>query len=163
MLTRSIAALLTSFALSAPAFGQQLTTWGAAGDWDVMVDSSLGNGCLIQSAFTDGSVVRIGLDVTAGSGYLTAFNQNWGAIEVGETYPITFDVDGSVYEGEAKGIWLDDMPGADIYFDSEDFMFDLAAKQTLTLYHDGTEVMSIDLAGTMLGLEEVLICQDAQG
>lgn len=162
MFARTIAVLLTSLVLSVPASAQQLTTWGEAGDWDVMVDSSLGNGCLIQSAFTDGSVVRIGLDMTAGAGYLTAFNQNWGAIEVGETYPITFDVDGSVYEGEAKGIWLNDVPGADIYFDSEDFMFDLAAKQTLTLFHDEAEVMSIDLTGTMLGLEEVLTCQDAQ-
>jgi len=64
--------------------------------------------------------------------------------------------------GEAKGIWLNDVPVADIYFDSEDFMFDLASKQTLTHYHDRAEVMSIDLTATMLGLEEVLICQDAQ-
>ena len=29
--------------------------------WDVLVDPSLGDGCLIQAAYQDGSIVRIGL------------------------------------------------------------------------------------------------------
>jgi hypothetical protein len=162
MLKRASLILMASLLSPLPLAAQELTTWGEAGGWNVMVDSSLGNGCLIQTSFTDGSVVRIGIDAAQGAGYVTAFNENWGDIEVGAMYPISFDVDGEMYEGQAKGIWLNDVPGADIYFDNEDFMFDLAARQTLTLYHDGTEVMAIDLTGTMAGLEEVLVCQDAQ-
>ena len=156
-------AVVASFALSAPVLSQSLVHWGDVAGWEVMVDPTLGNGCLIQSEFTDGSIVRIGLDAAEGNGYLTAFNENWGDIEEGKLYPVTFDLDGVVYDGEALGIWLEDLPGADIVFDNAEFIVDIAARRTMTLYHDGAEVMAIDLAGTAVGLEQVFVCQDAQG
>ncbi|WP_245514059.1 hypothetical protein [Antarcticimicrobium luteum] len=142
---------------------QQLEQWGTAGGWDVMIDPSLGDGCLIQAAYNDGSLVRIGFDRNEGSGYITAFNEAWGDIEEGATYDISFDLDGQQYDGVAKGIYLNDVPGADIYFDNPDFLFDIAEKYTLTLYHDGGEVMAIDLGGTYVGLEAVIACQDEMG
>ncbi|MFN3825173.1 MAG: hypothetical protein ACK4GW_00395 [Pseudorhodobacter sp.] len=155
-------ACIASFALCAPVQSQTLVHWGDVPGWEIMVDPTLGNGCLIQSEFTDGSTVRIGLDAQEGNGYLTAFNENWGDIEEGAVYPVSFDLDGVIYHGEAEGIWLDDVPGADIVFDNVEFIVDIAAKRVLTLYHDGDEVMAIDLAGTAVGLEQVFICQDAQ-
>lgn len=159
----ALLAAVASFALSTPVFSQALVHWDEVAGWEVMIDPTLGNGCLIQSEFTDGSIVRIGLDRTEGNGYLIAFNENWGDIEEGKLYPVTFDLDGVVYEGEAVGIWLDDLPGADIVFDNAEFIVDIAARQTLTLFNDGSEVMAIDLAGTAAGLEQVFVCQDAQG
>jgi hypothetical protein len=155
--------VLTLALLSAgAAHAQDLESWGTAGGWDVMWDPSLGDGCLIQSEFTDGSVVRIGFDNNAGMGYLTAFNMAWGDIEEGATYPVTFALDGEPYEGEATGMYLNGVPGADIYFDSEDFLFDIAARQTMDLANSSGSVMTIDLTGTMAALEEALICQEAE-
>lgn len=57
-------------------------------------DPSLGDGCLIQSEFTDGPVVSVGFDNNACIGYLTAFNMAWGDIEEGATYPVTCALDG---------------------------------------------------------------------
>lgn len=145
------------------ATAQDLQPWGASDFWDVLIDPSLGNGCLIQSEFQDGSLVRIGLDNVAGGGYVTVFNTAWGEIEEGAMYPVTFDLDSESFEGEAKGMYLNDVPGADIAFDSVDFFMGIAAHQTMTMYHDGAEVLSIDLTGTMAGLEAVLTCQDEQG
>ncbi|WP_406647514.1 hypothetical protein QEZ52_01925 [Aliisedimentitalea scapharcae] len=145
------------------AVAQQLEPWGEAGGWDVMIDPTLGDGCLIQAAYQDGSVVRIGFDRTEGAGYITAFNESWGDIVEGETYPILFDLDGQEYEGEAQGIYLNDVPGADIYFTNSDFLFDIAAKYTMTLYNEHGEVMAIDLGGTMVGLEAAIACQDEMG
>ncbi len=145
------------------AMAQDLQPWGASDYWDVLIDPSLGNGCLIQSEFQDGSLVRIGLDQVAGGGYVTVFNTAWGEIEEGVLYPVTFDLDGESYEGEAKGMYLNDVPGADIAFDSVDFFMGIAKYQTMTMYHDGAEVLSIDLTGTMAGLDAVLTCQDEQG
>lgn len=155
------AAALIAAAGALPA--QELEQWGTAGGWDVMIDPSLGDGCLIQAAYNDGSVVRIGFDRIEGSGYITAFNDAWGDIEDGAEYDIWFDLDGQQYDGVAKGIYLNDVPGADIYFDNPDFLFDIAEKYTLTLYHDGGEVMAIDLGGTYAGLEAVIACQDEMG
>lgn len=55
-----------------------------------MVDPSLGDGCLIQSEFDDGSIVRIGFDLIQGGAYVTAFNMAWGEIEEGGIYSVLF-------------------------------------------------------------------------
>jgi len=149
--------------VASTAAAQTLKPWGQVQGWDVLVDPSLGNGCLIQAEYQDGSVVRIGFDRNAGGGYVTAFNGNWGDIEEGKTYPVRFDLDGQSYNGEAKGIYLNGVPGADIAFDNPDFLFDIAKKYTMRLYSEAGEVMSIDLGGTYAGLEAALKCQDEQG
>lgn len=155
---------VAGLALTAQAtFAQDLEAWGTAGGWDVMIDHSIGSGCLIQAEFADGSVVRIGFDRDAGDGYVTAFNENWGAIEEGAAYPISFDLDGASYEGEAIGIYLNGVPGADIHFTNPEFLFDLAKKYTMTLYHDDEEVMAIDLGGSYVGLEAAIECQNELG
>ncbi len=156
-------ALAAASGLAGPAQAQSLEAWGTAGGWDVMIDPSLGDGCLIQAEYSDGSVVRIGFDRTAGSGYVTAFNGAWGDIEAGAQYPILFDLDGAEYDGEATGLYLNDVPGADIYFDNPDFLFDIAESHTMSLYNTEGLVMQIDLGGTMVGLEAALECQDEMG
>ncbi|MEX0283242.1 MAG: hypothetical protein AB3N23_01380 [Paracoccaceae bacterium] len=156
-----LATVLSVAAASAGA--QQLEHWGEAGGWDVMVDPTLGDGCLIMAAFDNGSVVRIGFDRNEGMGYVAAFNYDWGEIEEGAIYDIEFALDGEGYTGTATGIYLDDVPGADIYFDNPDFLFAIAEKYTMTLYHDGGEVMAIDLEGTYVGLEAAIQCQEEMG
>ena len=161
--TMAALSLAVMGATASAGWAQSLEPWGSSDYWDVMIDPTLGNGCLIQSAFSDGSVVRIGLDRRSGTGYVTAFNEAWGDIEEGAIYPISFDLDGEGFEGEARGMYLEGVPGADIIFDNVDFFMSIAERQTMTLYHDGAEVMSIDLTGTMAGLAAVLECQDEQG
>lgn len=157
--TTAMALVLSATMASA----QSLEQWGTAGGWDVMIDPSLGDGCLIQAEYSDGSLVRIGLDRNEGMGYVTAFNMGWGDIEEGAVYDIAFALDDEVYEGEARGIWLNDVPGADIYFDNADFLFDIAKKYTMTLYNSEGEVMAIDLEGSYVGLEAVIMCQEEMG
>ncbi len=159
-----LAASAAAIALAATSVSaQSLVQWGTAGGWDVLIDPSLGYGCLIQAEYMDGSLVRIGLDRIAGMGYVTAFNMNWGDIEAGAQYDIAFGLDNELYEGIATGIWLNGVPGADIYFDNADFLWDIAKKYTMTLYSSGGEVMAIDLDGTYIGLEAVVMCQEEMG
>lgn len=155
----SIAAAFILF-MSAGANAQGLEKWGTGGGWDILIDNSLGSGCLIQAEYNDGSVVRFGIDKTRGGGYVTAFNSAWGDIEDGASYPIEFDLDGQRYEGEATGIYLNGVPGADINFDNEDFFLDIANKRAMTLYNTEGMVMEISLEGTQVGLGGVLECQE---
>lgn len=148
-------ALLTSSAMAAG----DLEQWGTGGGWDIMVDTTIGDGCFIQAEFEDGSLVRIGLDPDEEMGFVSAFNDAWGDIEDGAYYDIEFDLDGERYVGEAKGLWLGDLPGADILFDNLDFFLSIAEKNVMTLYNTSGEVMAISLAGTQSGLEGVLECQ----
>lgn len=162
-LNTTIRSAMVACLLPLAAGAQQLEAWGEAGGWDVMVDPTLGYGCLIQAAYNDGSVVRIGFDRNAGAGYVTAFNEAWGDIEEGAAYPILFDLDGQEYDGEATGIYLNGVPGADIYFSNPDFLFDIARKYTMTLYNENGEVMAIDLGGTAVGLDAAIACQEEMG
>lgn len=157
------AAAAVALGVASGAGAQELVQWGQAGGWDILVDPSLGNGCLIQAEYTNGVLVRIGFDLEGGVGYVTAFHDNWGDIVEGETYDVGFDLDGEYYEGVARGLYLNGVPGADIEFDNPDFLWDIAARQTLTLYNAHGEVMAIDLSGTMVALEGVIDCQDMQG
>ena len=163
-----IPAFATAIALSAAmvpgaAPAQELVVWGASEYWDVLVDPGLGNGCLIQTEFTDGSVVRIGFDNEQGTGYLMAFNDAWGQIIEGETYEVFFSLDQEEYAGHGTGAYLGDTPGADIVFDSADFLFDIAQKQTMVLYNIHGEVMAVDLTGSYAALEAAMECQQQQG
>ncbi|OWU86241.1 hypothetical protein ATO6_05235 [Oceanicola sp. 22II-s10i] len=159
-----ITALAASLGVSAPAVqAQDLVYWDTVGGWEILVDPTLGNGCLIQAEFDNGALVRIGFDRTEDLGYITAFHDDWGDIVEDQVYPITFDLDGQSYDGEATGIYLEGMPGADVYFDNPDFLFDLARKNTLTLHNESGGVMSIDLEGSFVALEAAIDCQDQQG
>ena len=73
---------------------------------------------------------------------------------------IQFDLDGELYDGQAKGIYLNGVPGADILIDNADFFADLALKYTMTIFHQGEQVLAISLDGTQVGLEGVLQCQE---
>ena len=162
MSLRLILSTLAFAALALPAAAQNLVKWGEAGGWDVMVDPTVGNGCLITSTFEDGSTVRVGINPEDDDGYLMAFNEAWGEIVEDESYPISFDLDGEEYEGNATGRWLGGVPGVEVTFDDSDFIMDMVTKNTMTLSHDGDEVMAIDLSGTPEGIEALIACQEAQ-
>lgn len=145
------------------ASAQELIPYGEAGGFAVVIDETLGNGCLLTSEFEDGSTVRIGLDPTVQKGYVATFNEAWGDIVDGQEYPVTFLLDDQQYDGTATGIHLSEVPGALIYFDSADFLNDLATRTTLSLLANGEEVMVIDLTGTDEAIAMTLACQEEQG
>lgn len=152
----------TMFVASASA--QSLVFWDEVRGWDVMIDPLLGNGCLIMAEYQDNSVIRIGFDANEENGYLSAYNRDWGNLREGDTYPLIFDLDNERYTGEGTGLYIDDLPGVDLVFDNSEFLFDLARRQTLTLYdgESGEEVMAIDLDGSYAALTEAIECQKAQ-
>ena len=142
---------------------QDLQTFDTVEGWDILIDPTIGNGCLINAQFEDGSDVRIGFDREANSGYLWASNEAWGDIEEGASYPLSFSLDGEVYKGEGTGLYIDDMPGVDIPFDSMDFLLAVAQKNIMELSTESGPVMTINLAGTDAALARAIECQEEQG
>ena len=142
---------------------QELQTFATVEGWEILIDPTIGNGCLINAQFEDGSDVRIGFDRAANTGYLWASNEAWGEIEEGMAYPLSFSLDGEVYKGEGKGLYIDEAPGIDIAFDSMDFLLAIAQKNTMELSNEAGPVMTINLAGTDAALARAIECQEAQG
>ena len=61
-------------AWGAAALAQDLVTYDTVGVWDVLVDPTVGNDCLINAVFEDGSDVRVGFAPDSGFGNLLALN-----------------------------------------------------------------------------------------
>lgn len=162
MLLKSLAAGATLALAAGIACAQSLEHWGEVAGWDVLIDPTLGNGCLIQTEYEDGSLVRIGFDHTQDAAYVTVFNEGWGDIEEGAAYDLVFALDGQEYDAEGTGMYLEGVPGVDIVFDSADFLVDIAQRRVMTMFNDSGEVMSIDLGGTNAAIQEAIRCDDAQ-
>ena len=165
MMKRSIAMVaMAGLALAPVPALAQLVTWGQADVWDVLVDPGMGNGCMIQADFEDGSFVRIGIDVNADQGYVHMVNDAWGGIKDGGDYPIVIDFDGTQYDASATGAYLDGSPGALVTFTDENFLVFVAQSAAMVIYADnGEEVLNVSLAGTEKAVPEMLSCQEAQG
>lgn len=148
--------------LAAPVQAETLQSYGAAAGWDIAIDPTLNNGCLMMSEFDDGSVVRIGVDMTTGNGYILSANPAWGDIVEGQAYPVSIALDGNSFQGEATGFMIDGLPGADVLFDNPDFLAGLVEAKSLVLSHDGVDVMSLDVAGSAEAVVKLIECQDAQ-
>ena len=146
------------------ASAQELIDKGMVHGWQVMVDPAMGNGCLIQNVYQDLSVVRLGFDGLEKRGYFTVFHKGWGEIRQGQTYDITFDLDGQIFDAVAHGFRHGKVPAAAVFFKDRDFVHAIAAKRVLTVYgQTGAKVMTIDLTGSAKALEYARKCQDEMG
>ena len=159
---KSLALSALGLLACASAQAQSLVTMETVGVWDIAVDPSIGNGCLLHASFDDGSDVRIGFDVSNDGGYLVALNDGWEGIEEGTIYPVGLDVDGNAYEGEGTGITIGGKPGVDIAFEDAEFLIDVARHNVLTLSHAGDDVMAIELKDSAAAIMKVIECQEKQ-
>lgn len=149
---------------ASPAQAQDLIDRGFVHGWNLMVDPSFGNGCLIQTVYEDLSVVRLGYDVANNRGYFVVFNQAWGDIETGKQYAIAFELDGKRFDATATGLKQGRAPGAVVFFTDRNFVHAIAEKQHMTVFgQSGQTVMRIDLSGTAKALEYARSCQDELG
>jgi len=165
MKTFATLATIASLCLGAlSATAQGLIDKGFVAGWNVMVDPDMGNGCLIQTIYEDYSVVRLGYDATNNRGYFVVFNKAWGNIKKGETYDITFELDGEKFDAKATGFVLNKVPGAGVFFEDRNFVHAIAQRKVMTVYgQTGQKVMAIDLKGSGKAIEYARICQDKQG
>lgn len=155
-------AIMATFA-AVPALAQdELLDYAETQNWSIAIDPTLNNGCLMISEFEDNSVVRIGIDMTTGDGYILSANPAWQGIEEGQTYPVTIAVDDATFDGVATGYPIDGLPGANVDFDNPDFLAGLVNAESLTLTHEGTDVMSLDITGSADAVAKLIECQDAQ-
>ena len=87
-------------------------------------------------------------------GYFTVFHKGRGEIRQGQTYDITFDLDGQVFDAVVHGFRAGRVPEAGMFFRDRDFDHAIAAKRMLTVYgQTGARVMAINLTGSAKALE----------
>jgi hypothetical protein len=132
--------------------------WGQVGGWQVRVDPSLGHGCFAMQIYEDGTVIRVGFNISNRTIYFTLGNTAWRSLEVGKIYRMrsVFD-DQKSYDGELTGrqIGGDGMVFLDHSSVSYEFTHDFMARSGMRIYFRGNQI----LRNTYAALSEVVNCQ----
>lgn len=154
-----LASVGLSLALALPAVAADLVPWGQAGDWSILTDPDQKNACLVQTTYSDGTILRIGSLKKEEKAYMSSFNPAWVNAKMGKVFPVAFKLDDDLFAGEAKGVKLGDIPGAEIRFESLDFLLDLAKKHTMTIFVDDVQIVELSLDGSLEAIQQGLACQ----
>jgi hypothetical protein len=158
-----LGALALGVAAATPTLALDLTPWGEAGAWQIMVDPNHDNGCLGQVMFDDGSFMRLGLHEKGKKGFLAVFNPTWPEVKLDHKYAVAFKLDDDAFAGEAKGVEIGADRGLQVIYEDPNFLVDLAKKRVMTMTADGVDLGSFDLAGSDEAVKAVLACQAEQG
>jgi len=154
--------LVSLMCLAGPAWAQAPAQWGASGDWDIYIDPTVGNGCFMQRASEDGTVVQIGAEPDARGGFFAVLNAAWTDITADQEAVMTFDFGDAKFAGDAKGVIKDGLPGGYAFFDNPKFVDEFGKRLTVTVSGEDGRAVEISLAGSQKAIAAVRACQEEQ-
>jgi hypothetical protein len=152
---------LNCFAVSG-ASAQGTLLWRTVGQWQIRVDKSLGYGCFLVGSYTQGTILRIGIDQQSGNGYVMVGNEVWRSLQVGNQYDLALRFDTtSPWRGRAtaRRIGSGSMVFLYLSFDRARFLVELARRLNMTIFYQGDVVTTLPLRGTNAAVQEMLNCQ----
>ena len=165
---RSASAALTLAAalMTAPALAQGTRDWGQVGNWYVGVDGSLANSCYALHEYEDGTVLRIGLDMSSTDDrwYIMFGNDRWRSIEEGGEYDVALQFDREP-EWTAVATGVNMGPGSNflyVFGSDLEFFDEFIFKNTLSLSYAGDIIARLSLSGSARATGAMIECQEAQ-
>lgn len=145
------------------AFADDKTEFGEVGDWAILVDPSVGNGCLMQKEFSDQTLVQMGILPKRKGEFFAVYNPAWSDIEEGMQGVIRIDFGDALFEGSVVGKFQDGIPGGLAFFDNPAFTDEFAKRDTVMVIGKVTgHQAEIDLTGTTKAIAAVRSCQEQQ-
>lgn len=157
---RCLVAALCLVGFSATA--SELETWGKVGAWEILVDPTVGNGCLAQRAYEDGTLVQIGAVPAKNGGFFAAYNADWSDIQDGVSGTVKIDFGDALFAGDVVGRINQELPGGYAFFDNPNFVTEFGKRQSVNISGESGRLIEIDLTGSMNALDSVLACQKEQ-
>jgi hypothetical protein len=135
--------------------------WGKVSGWDILVDTTSGNGCFIFTIYDGGTALRLGFDAQEDDAYLMVGNQKWASIEHGKDYEIEIRMDRDApWRATATGVDFDGLPLLMASTDQPNFLIDFMKKNTLEVRFRNQSIATLSLKGTYAAVAEMLKCQD---
>lgn len=151
------------FLLSCTASAQGTQQWASVGNWDVLIDPNLGDGCFVTRLYDDRSALRLGFDGDTGVAYLILYDYKWESLQVGKEYriEIEFDHQGK-WEATATGYALGDgLVGLAANTSKPEFLTEFMERWNLKLFYQGNEILRLPLSGSHKAVQEMAACQEA--
>lgn len=156
-----ISTFLTVF-LATPLAAQDHAPWGAAGDWSILVDELVGNGCLMQKDFEDGIRVAFGYLPDRKGGFFSALSEDWTDIEPGTSGIVKFITDEAKFAGDVEMIEVDGRYGGWAFFNNPNLATEMAARRSITVIGPKGGTFDVDLSGTSRAIGALEECQSSQ-
>lgn len=144
------------------AHAESLSDWGEAGDWRILIDADVGNGCLMEKTFEDGSRMRIGHLPERKGGFLSVVNKSWTDMTDDATFKVRIDLDDVAFGGEVENIVEGEWRGGSAFFNNPAFVDQFAAKNEITITGPKNQPVTYSLAGSSNALNALAECQGAQ-
>ncbi len=152
--------------LAIPASGQDTLSWGEVGNWYIAVDPSLANSCFVMNEYDDGTVLRIGLDMSSSDDrwYIMFGNDRWRSIEVDGEYDVALQFDREAeWTAIASGVNMgDDINFLYVFGSDVDFFDEFVRKNALNLSYEGEAIAHLSLSGSARAINAMIECQEAQ-
>ena len=136
--------------------------WSDAGEWEILVDRTKKNGCLIQKLYPDGTLVRLGQLPAERGSYFAALNRDWTHIDESMSDQFYFDFGDELFAGEVVGMIEGDWHGGYAFFNNPEFIDEIGAKSEITIEGSRRVPLNISLKGTQSAIAELGRCQSAQ-
>lgn len=136
--------------------------WGTVGDWAIKVEPEAGNGCLMEKYYDNGVLLQFGLLPLRDGGFFAAYSEAWDFIEAGNTAPVAFKFDGIEFNGEVEGYIVEPWFGGFVFTNNPELVYDFAKKREMTVTAGENPPLTMDLDGTLAGVEELIRCQLSQ-
>lgn len=149
---------ITIFAcLHTPALADEL--WQQQGEWSIQLSDA--GGCYASRTLEDGSLVHIGTEPSAGTGFFAIYNTSWTHLVDGQTGSVEFDFGDERFGGDSQVRFFDGVPGGYAPFDNPAFVDAFASKYSVRLIGGSGAEFDLDLTGTSAAVKGVFACQDA--
>jgi len=138
--------------------------WKTVGNWDVSIDTSVGQGCFASATWKSGTFLRIGLNPEVDNFYLLIGNEKWSTLRAGQEYDIQIRFDNRApWDVSANGFQFND--GGTVYLHAastkDEFIKEFMRLSRMKISFQGKDIDTLRLTGSSRAFKEVLACQDA--
>jgi len=160
---RTVSILAIALAWGTPISAQDTVLWKRVGNWDVSIDTTVGNGCFTTSTWNGGTFMRIGLNPEADNFYFLVGNDKWASITPDQEYDIQIKF-GNKAAWDVSAIGFQFNPGELTYLLARstkyDFIEEFMRQSNMRISYDGREIDNLKLTGSSRAFKTVIACQE---
>ncbi len=166
-----LAPLLAALLLTSPVAhtdSREAPEYATVGGWTIRVDTSLNDSCFALVTYEQGTVFRLGLDLTGEQIYIIVGDPNWDSIEYGKDYDIQLAFgERDEWDANATGFSFDppeDQPywAATVRVENgiDDFYEEFMREHYVTFYYEDEVIASLQLTDSYKVGLKLLECQE---
>lgn len=162
MIRHILVIVLFSITFKSTGQAQDLVNWGTSGDWEIVVDTAAGNGCLMQKRFSDGTLVQFGDVPNRNGGFIAAYNAEWTDIKDGAVGKVTLEFPDVRFVGDVVGVAKEGRFGGYAFFDNPNVAPEFARNNDMRIIGELGRKIEVSLSGTSKAIKAIKVCQSEQ-